>query len=292
MPIQPTTSQISASATTSNTGQSVVLQQTGHVSLTVNSQLMANISMNGLSLQSQLTLQQSQLLQQQQLIGVIFQQQLALFPQSAVQTSAIPITALQLQQLQNMLKIGTDKLPAQILQLLTESWGDTSLPSKIQLLKVWLNNQMLQLEWVSQQPILELKLSGNNAKEQDGESIVKILQWLIPLALQDEDDAIVLIEHQEQNNDDEDDNHIAFTMSFDLNRLGRLKIDVELRDFELVTKAHIERKELMQRFNHHWPQLEERLVGLGFECANRVIQMSTEPDDVPQRHSGLINIKV
>lgn len=162
------------------------------------------------------------------------------------------------------------------------------------LTKIQLHQQALTLQLLTQAPVLEIALKGQ-PQSADTESLSQLLQFIIPIAFND--DATVLV--REKPNKDASGDHnmdqsspLMFDMQFDLETLGRLTISIALSEFSLRTECKCSRPELLEKTQRLWPLLQSRLERLGFDCQNQVFLERTDEPKRLARHQGLVSIKV
>lgn len=292
MAIQPTQTDIVSTSNTTKTDLSLQVNRLLPAQAQVSSSLLATLLVNGQSLTTQVSLLQSQQLLQSQLVAVIAQQQLAVFKQGALATTSIILPPALYEQLQKELKQGYTSASKTVLGLLAQELGVDTLPVSTQIIKLTLTRKTLELDWLSQPPIVELKMLTGTVNQESTDTLTKLLQWLIPISLNDK--ATVIVQHDNQSSASQQaEVEIEFMMKFDLERLGRMHIQVALQQFDLVTKTWIDNPTLQKKFETTWPMLLERLEKLGFSCQSQVLPMSIEQQsDSQQAHVGLINIKV
>lgn len=247
----------------------------------------------GAPITQQLTMAQASQLSQQPLIALMKQQSALIFLQSQANTATLTLPAVLQTLTQQWLSQGKElksKIPVELTKLV-QSKLDLS-PEKLtnQLLNMQLKHNLLQLSFLQGEPITELKL-GISTTQQTAEQLEQLLQFMLPIKAQD--DASVFIQQQTSQNSDNDEHKLRFNLQFDLDRLGKLEVQVELREFELTTVCICDSPLLQRKVKQYWPQLEARLNALGFSLDNQIKQKNRlEQNNKDQRPAGLINVKV
>lgn len=268
---------------------------TASVTASVAKNLQAQFQLQGLPspITQQLTMAQASKLTQQPLLALLNNQAALVFLQTQQSTTSITLPPALLTMAQQWLKSDKDltkALPKELADLLTSKLGLTQQQMPAQLLNVSLKQSLLQLSFLQGEAIAELRL-GSSTTQVAAEQLEQLLQFMLPISAGDE--ASVLIQQQANNNRDEDDESLRFRLQFNLDGLGKLEVQVELKEFELSTVCICDSLMLQQKVERYWPQLESRLSSLGFDMSNQ-IKRKTRLDDQaqPSRPSSLINIKV
>lgn len=240
----------------------------------------------------QLTMAQASQLSQP-LTALVKQQSALIFLQSQASTATLTLPAVLqtlTQQWLNQDKELKGKIPAELAKLLQSKLGLTPERLTNQLLNIQLKQNLLQLSFLQGEPITELKL-GLSTTQQSAEQVEQLLQFMLPIKAQD--DASVFIQQQTSQNTSNDENKLRFNLQFDLDRLGKLEVQVELMEFELTTVCICDSPLLQRKVKQYWPQLEARLSALGFSLDNQIKQKNKlEQNNKDQRPAGLINVKV
>lgn len=268
---------------------------TASVTASVAKNLQAQFQLQGLPspITQQLTMAQASKLTQQPLLALLNNQAALVFLQTQQSTTSITLPPALLTMAQQWLKSDKDltkALPKELADLLTSKLGLTQQQMPAQLLNVSLKQSLLQLSFLQGEAIAELRL-GSSTTQVAAEQLEQLLQFMLPISAGDE--ASVLIQQQANNSRDEDDESLRFRLQFNLDSLGKLEVQVELKEFELSTVCICDSLMLQQKVERYWPQLESRLSSLGFDMSNQ-IKRKTRLDDQaqPSRPSSLINIKV
>lgn len=268
---------------------------TASVTASVAKNLQAQFQLQGLSspITQQLTMAQASKLAQQPLLALLNNQAALVFLQTQQSTTSITLPPALLTMAQQWLKSDKDltkALPKELADLLTSKLGLTQQQMPAQLLNASLKQSLLQLSFLQGEAIAELRL-GSSTTQVAAEQLEQLLQFMLPISAGDE--ASVLIQQQANNSRDEDDESLRFRLQFNLDSLGKLEVQVELKEFELSTVCICDSLMLQQKVERYWPQLESRLSSLGFDMSNQ-IKRKTRLDDQaqPSKPSSLINIKV
>lgn len=268
---------------------------TASVTASVAKNLQAQFQLQGLPspITQQLTMAQASKLAQQPLLALLNNQAALVFLQTQQSTTSITLPPALLTMAQQWLKSDKDltkALPKELADLLTSKLGLTQQQMPAQLLNASLKQSLLQLSFLQGEAIAELRLSSSTTQVA-AEQLEQLLQFMLPISAGDE--ASVLIQQQANNSRDEDDESLRFRLQFNLDSLGKLEVQVELKEFELSTVCICDSLMLQQKVERYWPQLESRLSSLGFDMSNQ-IKRKTRLDDQaqPSRPSSLINIKV
>lgn len=241
----------------------------------------------------QLTMAQSGKMAQQPLIALLNQQSALVFLQNQQVTNSITLPPALLNLAQQWLKSDkglTGKLPSELVTLLSSKIGLNASQLQHQILNASLKQSLLQLSFLQGEAIAELKL-GTSTTQVASEQLEQMLQFMLPI--NNKDDASLLIQQQQTTSNEDGEDKLRFRLQFDLDRLGKLEVQVELKEFELSTICICDSPLLQQKVERYWPQLETRLSSLGFELSNQ-IKRKTRLDDknMQSRASGLINVKV
>lgn len=241
----------------------------------------------------QLTMAQSAQIAQQPLIALLNQQSALIFLQTQQVTNSITLPPALLNLAQQWLKSDrglTGKLPSELVPLLSNKLELNASQLQQQLLNASLKQSLLQLSFLQGDAIAELKM-GASTTQMASEQLEQLLQFMLPI--NSEDDASLLIQQQTTASNENSENKLRFRLQFDLDKLGKLEVQVELKQFELSTICICDSPLLQQKVERYWPQLETRLNSLGFELSNQIKQKTRLGDNTPQsRASGLINVKV
>lgn len=241
----------------------------------------------------QLTMAQSIQIAQQPLIALLNQQSALVFLQNQQVANSIALPPALLNLAQQWLKSDkglTGKLPPELATLLSSKLGLSASQLQHQLLNVSLKQSLLQLSFLQGEAIAELKL-GVSTSQMTSEQLEQMLQFMLPIS--NDDDTSVLIQQQVAAADENGEEKLRFRLQFDLARLGKLEVQVELKEFELSTICICDSPLLHQKVERYWPQLETRLSSLGFELSNQIRQKTRLDDKAPKSQaSGLINVKV
>lgn len=242
----------------------------------------------------QLTMAQASQLAQHTLLSILNQQTALVFLQFQQSSTSLNIPPALLSMTQEWLKTDktlTNKLPKELATFLATNLGLKTGQLQNQLLLAALKQNLLQLSFFQGDAIAELKWNVA-ATPVAGEQIEQLLQMMLPISMGD--DASVLIQQQATNRADDDDNDILrFRLQFDLNKLGKLEVQIELKEFELSSICLCDSPLLQQKVKRYWPKLEARLNSLGFDMSNQIKLKTKLDDNTPQtRSSSLINVKV
>lgn len=179
--------------------------------------------------------------------------------------------------------------PKELIKFLKEQLGIDFEQNPNRLIRLSLQ-QMLTVQWLKQDPILEI--SSQNSQSQLQDKIQNLIQFILPIPLQDK--ATVLIKQHEKNNTNSEmsEGIIQFEMAFDLSPIGKLNVQVKLDKMSLETSCLCSSLKLLDKTEKHWPLLQQRLETLGFDCKNTFKIAENESSAKLPNHKGLINLKV
>lgn len=265
------------------------------VAVNVGKNLQATFQLQGVKapITQQLTIAQANQLTQQPIIALMAQQSALIFQQSQHNNVTLNLPNVLVAITQQWLKQGKGslgKIPAELVNLLTDKLSISSDKLVSQLVSVQLKQNLLQLSFFQGEPITELKLSTATT-QQAAEQLEQLLQFMLPIKA--EDDASVLIQQQNSTNAADEEGKLKFKLQFNLEQLGKLEVQVELMEFELSTVCICDSPLLQQKVKQYWPQLEARLSAVGFNLDNQIKQKNKlEQSGTAQRPAGLINVKV
>ena len=283
------------SSTTNTSELSATKVTSGKATVNIANNLQGVFQLQGTSspITQQLTMAQAQQLAQQPLMQILSQQTALIFLQSQNVTSSLNLPANLVSIAQQWLKSDknlSSKLPSALANFIAENLGMSTDKLQNQLLTASLKQTLLQLNFLQGEPIAELKLP-TSATQQAKEQLEQLLQFMLPIPA--EDNASLLVQEQSTEQSNTQDDKLRFRLQFDLSDLGKLEVQVELKDFELSTVCICNSALLQRKVERLWPQLENRLTSLGFEMSNQIRQ-KTRLDDNSSKDKlpGLINIKV
>ncbi len=283
------------SSTTNTSELSATKATSGKASVNIANNLQGVFQLQGTSspVTQQLTMAQAQQLAQQPLMQILSQQTALIFLQSQNITSSLNLPTNLVSIAQQWLKSDKNlsgKLPNALANFIAENIGISTDKLQNQLMTASLKQMLLQLNFLQGEPIVELKLP-TSATQQAKEQLEQLLQFMLPIPA--EDNASLLVQEQSAEQGISQDDKLRFRLQFDLSDLGKLEVQVELKDFELSTVCICNSALLQRKVERLWPQLESRLTSLGFEMSNQIKQ-KTRLDDNSSKDKlpGLINIKV
>lgn len=241
------------------------------------------------TLTQQLTLSQASALQSLQLLTVQQQNLMQIFGANQLAKHALTVSPQLLTLLQQWLKQSPnlDKtLPKELSQFFSEKLG--LQPNQLnQILSLNLKQQQLSLSYLQGEAVVEIKFDTGQIKTPQ-EHLQQILHLFVPVSLQDDSSMLLT----QQNSLNEDEEGLSFELNFNLEHLGQLQINVQLKDFELTTKCLCSTQQLLAVTHQYWPLLEERLTGCGFQIDNQIVLQSRLTDSDDNKPSSLIDIKV
>lgn len=272
-----------------------VKNNTAKAEVTIANNLQGTFRLQGSAtpITQQLTMAQANQLTQQPLVTLLNQQSALVFLQSQSLTSSITLPPALFTLAQHWLKSDkslTGKLPAELASLLSGKLGLSASQLQHQLLNVTLKQNLLQMSFLQGEAIAELKL-GVATPQISNEQLEQLLQFMLPI--HNNDDASVLIQQQAAAEGEIEEGKLRFKLQFNLDKLGKLEVQVELKEFELSTICICDSPLLHRQVERYWPQLATRLSSLGFELSNQIKQ-KTRLDDPPaqSRARSFINVKV
>lgn len=221
-----------------------------------------------------------------QLLALAVGQQLLLYPTQQVVTLQLVMP----QVLRDALK-AANKQASGALTL-------ANLPDAISL---FFSTQLKLTPQQLQQRLLALSLIGSQVTVRliQGEPVLAVnrqsfeqtpeltaLQLFIPLPWQDK--AWVELSHEQQGQASPADSPLKFSLFFDFQQQGQMRIQCELNAFALNSRCECNQSALFNKVQQHWPRLIERLRNLGFNCE---FELKLQPELAGlSRH--LIDIKV
>lgn len=273
----------------------VAKNSTAKTQVSIANNLVGTFKLQGLPtpVTQQLTIAQANQLAQQPLIAVLQQQTALVFLQSQHTSSSLQLPPALMGLVQDWLKTDknvTAKLPKELATLLSSKLGLSAQQLQTQIVSAALKQSLLQLSFFQGDPISELRL-GVSTTQVAAEQLEQILQFMLPIPKGD--DATLLIQQQNSGNQSSDEDTLRFRLQFNLDKLGKLDIEVELKEFELSTVCTCDSALLQQKVEKHWPLLESRLSSLGFDMSNQIKQKTRLDDKAPTpRPNSRINIKV
>lgn len=276
---------------------STALNQVFTGAATVNSQQLLSLTLSSPTvtpnlLQGQVSLKQAQLLHQQNVLVLLTQQQASVFFPSQHQQLTMTLSPELTKLISTWFgKRSSDKspktLPNEIADLLIAKSGIPTAQLSSRLTQLHLQNQTLVATLINGEPAAELKgIQFANTHQQ--ESLSNLLQFVIPIPLNDKS-LLTVTQQESQSADQGTEPSYQFTMQFELDKLGSLKIKVNLQGFNLTTECICSSKVLRRQVHQQWPIFSERLHKLGFNTQNTTtLNQQTEQKPV----SGLIDIKI
>lgn len=121
-------------------------------------------------------------------------------------------------------------------------------------------------------------------------------QWLIPLALQQQQESRlsqILIEQREAERKDktEKQKYWQLTMKFDLGSYGQLMAVAKLRDTELQLQFYTDEPQALRQAEKFLPLLTERCTAQGLNISKAQCQLGKIPDTLGNRRTSLISTK-
>ena len=264
--------------------------------ITSNTQLTAQIQIQGqsASIPTKLSLQQLNLLNNQSLLAVMQQQHVQLFLQSQLSKTSLTIPSELSLLLSNWLKDPksdiSKNLPKTLLTFLSLELGKPETELKHKLQSLLLRQSIIEIHFLQGEPIVQIKMPRSQTATL-AEQILPLLQFIIPVEMQDK--ATLIVKQHESTTIEDEDTGLEFELTFNLEKLGQLLIKVSLNEFDLKTECVCQNLKLQQQVEKHWPLLSERLNKLGFNTENK-IKLKPEITNAASLNSNnsLINIKV
>lgn len=263
--------------------------------LNIANNLQGTFKLQGLTnpITQQLTIAQANQLKLQPLLALMNQQSALIFLQSKQVIQSLNLPPALLSMAQEWLKADknlSNKLPKELASFLS---GKLALKPELlqsQIVNATLKQSLLQLSFVQGEALAELRLSTATTQAAN-EQLEQLLQFMLPIAA--DDDASVLMQQLPTSEEEADDGTMRFKLQFNLDKLGKLEVQVELNEFVLTTVCTCDSVLLQQKVERYWPQLASRLSSLGFDVSNQIKQ-KTRIDGNTSQHkpSSLINIKV